>query len=404
MAYDFYDLLGVSEDASQDEIKDAFRDKVQEVHPDLNDDPRAPAQFTALKKGYDTLKDPVERKAYDRLGHKDYVAKRLEGLPSADQWKPADSDGSASDGSAATGGASSASSATSGTTAGASGSGTTDGSSTRTTSATGTAGATGTTGASTGTGGTGGTGRGSGGSTTSTSASGTATGAGTSSSATTGTRTGTTASTRTGTTSASGAGTGSAADAATGSGAESDDGATSTADGPGLIDRLRSINYGWPLVFLTTLVYAVGVGMYARENLDALRELAAQVRASGTDAAALREALLAADYGLVPVFEFVRTTVLIGSAPGPGVLIAIGAVLMPAIFIVVVRTTRKAFAWQPTYLYVAAVLAPLTGLGANAGGIDRPVLTVVAFGLLPLGAVVTLLFNAFVTPRLKRLF
>ena len=398
MTYDFYDLLEVPDDASRDEIKDAFRDKVQEVHPDLNDDPRAPAQFTALKKGYDTLKDPVERKAYDRLGHKDYVAKRLEGLPSADQWKPADSGGSASGGSGASssGSTRAASGASKSATSGGASSGTTS-----TTGATGESGATGTTGASTGA-----AGSTAGGSTASAST-GSATGAGSASTATgTSTRTGGTSasSTRTGTASAAGTGTGSASDAAAGSSATGDADTSQTADGPGLIERLRSINYGWPLVFLTTLVYAVGGGMYARENRDALQELVAQVRASGTDAAALREALLAADYGLSTVFEFVRSTALVGSTPGPGVLIVVGAVLMPAIFFVVVRTTRQAFAWQPTYLYVAAVLAPLAGLGANAGGVDRPVLTVVAFGLLPLGAVVALLFNAFVTPRLKRLF
>ena len=393
MTYDFYDLLEVSDDASQDEIKDAFRDKVQEVHPDLNDDPRAPAQFTALKKGYDTLKDPVERKAYDRLGHKDYVAKRLEGLPSADQWKPA-SGGSASGGSTGT-----TAGASSGAPSGTSSSAGSGGASARTTSTTGGSGATGTTGTATG-----GTGSTADGSTASTNT-GSATGTGTASAATgTSTRTGgtSTSSTRTGTASASGTGTGSASDAAGSSTSDVD--AASTTDGPGLVERLRSINYGWPLVFLTTLVYAVGVGMYARGNLDGFRELVAQVRASGTDTAALREALLATDYGLSTVFEFVRSTALVGPTPGPGVLIVVGAVLMPAIFFVVVRTTRQAFAWQPTYLYVAAVLAPLAGLGANAGGVDRPVLTVVAFGLLPLGAVVALLFNAFVTPRLKRLF
>lgn len=403
MTYDFYDLLGVPDDAARNEIKDAFRDKVQEVHPDLNDDPRAPAQFTALKKGYDTLRDPVERKAYDRLGHEDYVAKRLEGLPSADQWKPADSEGSASGGlgASSSGSTGTTAGASTGATAGASSSATSGGASSRTTSTTGATGGSGATGTATG-----GAGSTAGGSTASAST-GSATGAGSASTATgTSTRTGGTnaSSTRTGATSAAGTGTGSASDAAAGSSATGDADTSRTADGPGLVERLRSINYGWPLVFLTTLVYAVGGGMYARENRDALRELVAQVRASGTDVAALREALLAADYGLSTVFEFVRSTALVGSTPGPGVLIVVGAVLMPAVFFVVVRTTRQAFAWQPTYLYVAAVLAPLAGLGANAGGVDRPVLTVVAFGLLPLGAVVALLFNAFVTPRLKRLF
>ncbi|MFC7230748.1 DnaJ domain-containing protein [Saliphagus sp. GCM10025308] len=86
---DFYDLLDISSDASQDDVKQAFREQVRVYHPDLNDDDRAQAQFTALKKAYDILGDPVERQAYDRLGHEDYVAKRTSGLPSPDLWKSA---------------------------------------------------------------------------------------------------------------------------------------------------------------------------------------------------------------------------------------------------------------------------------------------------------------------------
>jgi hypothetical protein len=157
-------------------------------------------------------------------------------------------------------------------------------------------------------------------------------------------------------------------------------------------------------VFLTAFVYLAGVALYARDHVAALQEFGTQVRASGPDVAALRAALLTETYGFTPLFEFVRTTALVGNRPGAGALIAAGAALMPLIIFVVVRTTRKLFAWQPTYLYVVAVLAPAAGLAANAAGVDRPVLTVVAFGVLPLSAVVALPFNAFVTPRLKRLF
>lgn len=87
MTEDFYDLLEVAPDASQQEIREAFREKVRLYHPDLNDDERARAQFTALKKAYDVLNDKTEREAYDRLGHNDYVAKRMKGLPSPKRWK-----------------------------------------------------------------------------------------------------------------------------------------------------------------------------------------------------------------------------------------------------------------------------------------------------------------------------
>lgn len=426
MTHDFYDLLDVSEDASQEDIKEAFRSRVQEVHPDLNDDPRAPAQFTALKKGYDTLNDPVERKAYDRLGHRDYVAKRLEGLPDPDQWKPANSEGDGSEGT---------SSGSTGTTSGTGSTGTTSGSgptsasgTTSTSGSTKTSGTTNTT--STGTS----ESAGSSGSSTSSTGAGTATGtsrtstgtaSGTSTTGTTGASTGTTSdasastrtntrtstgsatgttgsATRTGGATASGSATGAASEAATGTKSGADD-ATAN-EGPGLIERIRSINYGWPLVFLTAFVYLAGVALYAREHVGAIQEFAIQVSASGADVAALRGALLSETYGFTSLFEFVQTTALVESRPGAGALIAAGAALMPLIIFVVVRTTRKAFAWQPTYLYVVAVLAPAAGLAANAAGVDRPVLTVVAFGVLPLCAIVALPFNAFVTPRLKRLF
>ena len=86
MTEDFYDLLEVPRDAPEEEIRDAFREKVRIYHPDRNDDERAQAQFTALKKAYDILGDPVERRAYDRLGHEEYVRKRTSGLPSPDVW------------------------------------------------------------------------------------------------------------------------------------------------------------------------------------------------------------------------------------------------------------------------------------------------------------------------------
>lgn len=89
---DFYDLMGVAPDAAQEDIQRAFRRRVREYHPDRNDDPRAPAQFIALKKAYDTLGDPKERDAYDRLGHEAYVSDRISGLPSVETWATAEDD------------------------------------------------------------------------------------------------------------------------------------------------------------------------------------------------------------------------------------------------------------------------------------------------------------------------
>ncbi|AFK18754.2 molecular chaperone DnaJ [Haloferax mediterranei ATCC 33500] len=80
MPVDFYELLGVERDAERGEIKQAFRQKAREYHPDVNDDERAPAQFTAVRKAYEVLTDEAERADYDRMGHGKYVEKRLDGL------------------------------------------------------------------------------------------------------------------------------------------------------------------------------------------------------------------------------------------------------------------------------------------------------------------------------------
>ncbi|MEK9938815.1 MAG: DnaJ domain-containing protein, partial [Ilumatobacter sp.] len=66
---DFYELLGVSRQASAEEIKKAYRKRARELHPDANpDDPDAAERFKELSKAYQVLSDDDQRARYDRFG------------------------------------------------------------------------------------------------------------------------------------------------------------------------------------------------------------------------------------------------------------------------------------------------------------------------------------------------
>lgn len=68
MPRDYYEVLGVSRDASSEDIQQAFRKLARKHHPDINKDPQAEERFKELNDAYSVLSDPKTRRHYDRFG------------------------------------------------------------------------------------------------------------------------------------------------------------------------------------------------------------------------------------------------------------------------------------------------------------------------------------------------
>jgi molecular chaperone DnaJ len=69
MSEDFYSVLGVDRDASEDEIERAYREKASEYHPDVSDEPDAEEKFKRVQEAKEVLLDDEKRRMYDQMGH-----------------------------------------------------------------------------------------------------------------------------------------------------------------------------------------------------------------------------------------------------------------------------------------------------------------------------------------------
>ena len=66
---DYYEILGLSKNATDEEIKRAFRKLAKQYHPDINKDPGAEEKFKEIGEAYAVLSDPAKRRQYDQFGH-----------------------------------------------------------------------------------------------------------------------------------------------------------------------------------------------------------------------------------------------------------------------------------------------------------------------------------------------
>lgn len=66
---DYYEVLGISQDASKQDIKKAYRKLARQYHPDVSEEENAQEKFKEVKEAYETLSDDQKRSQYDQFGH-----------------------------------------------------------------------------------------------------------------------------------------------------------------------------------------------------------------------------------------------------------------------------------------------------------------------------------------------
>ena len=66
---DYYEILGISKNASETEIKKAYRGLAKKYHPDVNKEPDAESKFKEVQEAYEVLSDSDKKAKYDQFGH-----------------------------------------------------------------------------------------------------------------------------------------------------------------------------------------------------------------------------------------------------------------------------------------------------------------------------------------------